>query len=91
MKNNQFIFLTEKIFTSFADIFTMEKALFNFYLFIYLFNIYLFILFYFIFFLHNIFICESIFKIFVALFKTYGMQNGGMVIFFFWSFRKLRF
>ena len=37
------------------------------------------------------FICYPIFKIFVALFKTYGMQNGDMVIFFTRSFRQLRF
>ena len=36
----------------------------------------------------KIFICEPIFEIFVALFKTYGMQSGGMVIFFLRSFRK---
>ena len=31
--------------------------------------------------LHKIFICEPIFKIFVALFKTFGMQNSDMLIF----------
>ena len=31
---------------------------------------------------HNIFICKSIFKIFVTLPKTFGMQNGDMVIIF---------
>ena len=41
-------------------------------------------------FLHKIFICQPIFKIFVALFKTFGMQNGDMLIFFLRSFRKLR-
>ena len=42
-------------------------------------------------FLHKIFICQPIFKIFVALFKTFGMQNGDMLIFFLRSFRKARF
>ena len=42
-------------------------------------------------FLHKIFICKPIFKIFVALFKTFGMQNGDMLIFFLRSFRKVRF
>ena len=41
-------------------------------------------------FLHNFFICQSIFKMFVALFKTFGMQNGDMLIFFSRSFRKVR-
>ena len=40
---------------------------------------------------HKIFICQQIFKIFVALLKTFGMQNGDMVIFFLMSFRKVRF
>ena len=38
---------------------------------------------------HKILICLLIFKIFVALFKTFGMQNGVMVIFFLKSFRKV--
>ena len=42
-------------------------------------------------FLHEIFICEPIFLIFVTLFKTFGMQNGDMLIFFSRSFRKVRF
>ena len=42
-------------------------------------------------FLHKIFICSPIFKIFVALFKTFGMQNGDMLIFFSRPFRKVRF
>ena len=42
-------------------------------------------------FLHKIFICQPIFKIFVALFKTCGMQNGDRLIFFLRSFRKVRF
>ena len=42
-------------------------------------------------FLHKIFICQMIFKIFVALFKTFGMQNGDILIFFVRSFRKVRF
>ena len=37
---------------------------------------------------HKIFICEPIFEIFVALFKTYGMQNGDMVIVFLEVFQK---
>ena len=39
----------------------------------------------------NFFIYKPIFKIFVALFTTSGMQNGDMVIFFLTSFRKMRF
>ena len=42
-------------------------------------------------FLHKFFICQPIFKIFVALFKTFGMQNGDRLIFFLRSFRKVRF
>ena len=42
-------------------------------------------------FLHKIFICQPIFKIFVALFKTFGMQNGDRLKFFLSSFRKVRF
>ena len=42
-------------------------------------------------FLHKIFICYPIFKNFEALFKTFGMQNGDMLIFFLKSFRKVRF
>ena len=42
-------------------------------------------------FLHKIFICEPIFKIFVTLLKTFGIQNGDMLIFFPRSFRKVRF
>ena len=42
-------------------------------------------------FLHNIFICQPIFKIFVALFMTFGMQIGDRLIFFLRSFRKVRF
>ena len=40
---------------------------------------------------HNYFISEPIFKIFVALFRTYGLQKDGMVIFFLMCFRKVRF
>ena len=40
---------------------------------------------------HKIFICQPIFKIFVALFKTFGKQNDDMVIIFLNSFRKVRF
>ena len=40
---------------------------------------------------HKIFICKPIFKIFVALFKTFEMQNGDVLIFFLRSFRKVRF
>ena len=42
-------------------------------------------------FLHKIFICQPIFKIYKALFKTFGMQNGNTLIFFLRSFRKVRF
>ena len=42
-------------------------------------------------FLNKIFICKPIFKIFVALFKTFGMLHGEMQIFFLRSFRKVRF
>ena len=42
-------------------------------------------------FFHRIFICQPIFKIFVAPFKTFGMQNGDRLIFFLRSFRKVRF
>ena len=40
---------------------------------------------------HNYFISESIFKIFVALFRTHELQKDDMVIFFMWCFRKVRF
>ena len=40
---------------------------------------------------HNYFISKSIFKLFVALFRTHELQKDGMVIFFFWCFRKVRF
>ena len=40
---------------------------------------------------HKMFVCYPIFKIFEALFKTFGMQNVDMVIFFLRSFRKVRF
>ena len=30
---------------------------------------------------HKIFICQSIFKIFVALFKTFGMQKDSKITF----------
>ena len=42
-------------------------------------------------FLHKIFICEPIFKNLVALFRTFGMQNGDTLKVFFRSFRKVRF
>ena len=42
-------------------------------------------------FLYKIFICSPIFKIFVALFKTFGMQNGDKLIFFLRPFRKVKF
>ena len=42
-------------------------------------------------FLDKILICQPIFKLFVALFKTFGMQNGDLLIFFLRSFRKVRF
>ena len=40
---------------------------------------------------HNYSISEPIFKLFVALFRTNGMQKDDMVIFFVWCFRKVRF
>ena len=40
---------------------------------------------------HNYFISEPIFKLFVALFRTHEMLKDGMVIFFLWFFRKVRF
>ena len=40
---------------------------------------------------HNYFISEPIFKLFVALFRTHELQNDGMVMFFLWCFRKVRF
>ena len=42
-------------------------------------------------FLRNYLIREPIFKLFVALFKTRELQKDGMVIFFLWCFRKVRF
>ena len=40
---------------------------------------------------HKMYICQPIFNFFVALFKTFKMQNGDMVICFLESFRKVRF
>ena len=40
---------------------------------------------------HNYFISEPIFKLFAALFRTHELQKDGMVIFFLWCFRKVRF
>ena len=40
---------------------------------------------------HNHFLCEPIYKIFVALFRTFGLQKIDMVIFFLWCFIKVRF
>ena len=40
---------------------------------------------------HNYFISEQIFKLFMALFRTHELQKDGMVIFFLWCFRKVRF
>ena len=37
------------------------------------------------------FISELIFKLFVALFRTHELQKDGMVIFYLWRFRKVRF
>ena len=42
-------------------------------------------------FLRKIFICQPIFKFFVALFKIFGIQNGDLIIFFMRSFRKVIF
>ena len=62
----------EKIFTLFADIFTIEKVLFK------------------IIFWHQIFICTQVSKFLMHILKTFGMQNGDMVIFFLRCFRKVR-
>ena len=40
---------------------------------------------------YNYFISEPISKLFVALFRTHELQKDGMVIFFLWCFRKVRF
>ena len=40
---------------------------------------------------HNYLISEPIFKLSVALFRTHELQKDGMVIFFLWCFRKVRF
>ena len=40
---------------------------------------------------HNCLISEPIFKLFVAPFRTHELQKDDMVIFFLWSFRKVRF
>ena len=40
---------------------------------------------------HNYFISEPIFKLFVALSRTHGLQRDYMVIFFLWCFRKVGF
>ena len=40
---------------------------------------------------HNYFISEAIFKRFVALCRNHELQKDGMVIFFLWCFRKVRF
>ena len=40
---------------------------------------------------HNYFIREPIFKLLVAHFRTRELQKDGMVIFFLWCFRKVRF
>ena len=37
---------------------------------------------------HNYFISEPIFKLFVALFRTHGLQKSGIVIFFLVVFQK---
>ena len=42
-------------------------------------------------FCHNYLISEPVFKLFVALFMTHELQKDDMVIFFLWSFRKVRF
>ena len=69
MKTNSDFFLGEKLHTSLADIFTMEKP----------------------YSWHKCFICEPIFRIFVALLNTFGVQNCDMVIFFSMPFRKCDF
>ena len=40
---------------------------------------------------HNYFISEPIFKLVVALFRTHELQKDGVVIYFLWCFRKVRF
>ena len=40
---------------------------------------------------HYYLISEPIFKLFMALFRTHELQKDGMVIFFLWCFRKVRF
>ena len=40
---------------------------------------------------HNYLISEPIFELYVALFRTLGLQKDDMVIFFLWCFRKVRF
>ena len=40
---------------------------------------------------HNYFISEPIFKLVVALFRTHELQKDGVVIYFLWRFRKVRF
>ena len=40
---------------------------------------------------NNYFISEPIFKLFVALCTTHELQKDGMVIFFLWCFRKVKF
>ena len=42
-------------------------------------------------FVHNNFISEPMFKLFVALFRTHELQKDGMVTFFLWFSRKVRF
>ena len=42
-------------------------------------------------FVHNYFISEPIFKLFVALFRTHELLKDGIVIFLLWCFRKVRF
>ena len=43
------------------------------------------------FFGHNYFFSDPIFKLIVALFRTHELQKDGMVIFYLWCFRKVRF
>ena len=61
MKISKFHFFSGKIVTSFAYIFTMEKALVN------------------IIFVRKIFMCQPIFKFFVALFTTFGIQKDSEI------------
>ena len=40
---------------------------------------------------HNYLISDPILKLLVALFRTHELQKDGMVIFFLWCYRKVKF